>query len=60
MTLPKATPDHSTLANTGKRLPRKVFQEVFQFVLSLAEEKQLIHGETVGGWIRRRWRPTRP
>ncbi len=44
----ETTPDHSTLTNTRKRLPPEVFQEVFQFVLSIAEQKQLIHGKTVG------------
>ena len=44
----ETTPDHSTLTNTRKRLPPEVFQEVFQFVLSIAAEKQLIHGKTVG------------
>jgi transposase len=42
------TPDHSTLTNTRQRLPPEVFEEVFQFVLAIAEEKQLIHGKTVG------------
>jgi transposase len=46
--LNETTPDHSTLTNTRKRLPAEVFQEVFQFVLSVAEKKQLIHGKTVG------------
>ena len=42
------TPDHSTLTNTRQRLPEEVFQEVFQFVLSMAVEKKLIAGNTVG------------
>ena len=46
--LQEATPDHSTLTHTRKRLPPEVFQEVFQFVLSIAEEQQLISGKTVG------------
>jgi transposase len=46
--LQETTPDHSTLTNTRKRLPQEVFEEVFQFVLSIAEQKQLIHGKTVG------------
>jgi transposase len=44
----EATPDHSTLTNTRKRLPSEVFDEVFQFVLKLAAEKKLISGKTVG------------
>ena len=42
------TPDHSTLTNTRKRLPAEVFEEVFQFVLGIAEAKKLIAGKTVG------------
>ncbi len=42
------TPDHSTLTNTRQRLPQEVFEEVFQFVLSIAEQKRLIHGKMVG------------
>ena len=46
--LDEATPDHSTLTNTRKRLPPEVFEEVFQFVLSIADEKRLLSGKTVG------------
>ena len=46
--LHESTPDHSTLTNTRQRLPPEVFEEVFQFVLSIAERKRLIHGQTVG------------
>lgn len=46
--LDEATPDHSTLTNTRKRLPEEVFQEVFQFVLRIAVEKKLLTGKTVG------------
>ena len=42
------TPDHSTLTNTRKRLPPEIFDEVFQFVLKLANEKRLLNGKTVG------------
>lgn len=42
------TPDHSTLTNTRKRLPPEIFDEVFQFVLKLANEKKLLHGKQVG------------
>ena len=44
----EATPDHSTLSITRKRLPPEVFDEVFQFVLKLADEKRLLSGKTVG------------
>ena len=46
--LGESTPDHSTLTKTRKRLPAEVFEEVFQFVLGIAEAKQLIAGKTVG------------
>ncbi len=46
--LDAGTPDHSTLTNTRKRLPAEVFTEVFQFVLSIAAEKKLLSGKTVG------------
>ena len=48
LALDEATPDHSTLTNTRKRLPPEVFDEVFQFVLRIADEKGLIAGKTVG------------
>lgn len=41
------TPEHSTLTNTRKRLPKEVFEEVFQFVLRIAVEKKLVSGKTV-------------
>ena len=46
--LDDGTPDHSTLTLTRKRLPAEVFEEVFQFVLGIAEAKKLIAGKTVG------------
>jgi transposase len=46
--LDEGTPDHSTLTKTRKRLPADVFEEVFQFVLGIAEAKKLIAGQTVG------------
>jgi transposase len=46
--LDQTTPDHSTMTNTRKRLPVEVFDEVFQFVLAIAETKKLIAGQTVG------------
>ena len=46
--LDEGTPDHSTLTNTRKRLPAEVFTEVFQFVLTIAHEKKLLSGQTVG------------
>ena len=46
--LDEASPDHSTLTNTRNRLPQEVFEEVFQFVLSIAAGKKLLSGKTVG------------
>jgi transposase len=46
--LGESTPDHSTLTNTRDRLPQEVFDEVFQFVLSIAVDKKLLSGKTVG------------
>jgi transposase len=46
--LDQETPDHSTLTLTRQRLPSDVFDEVFQFVLSIAVEKKLLSGKTVG------------
>jgi len=44
----EGTPDHSTLSPTHMRLPVEVSDEVFQFVLGIAEAKALIDGKTVG------------
>jgi transposase len=46
--LSEDTPDHSTLTNTRQRLPIEVFLEIFQFALSIAAQKQLLSGRTVG------------
>src|SRR5215207_11336144 len=46
--LDEGTPDHSTLTKTRQRLPAEVFEEVFQFVLKIAEERKLLSGKTVG------------
>ena len=48
LALDESSPDHSTLTNTRKRLPPEVFEEVFQFVLSIAAVKGLLAGKTVG------------
>jgi transposase len=44
----KATPDHSSLTKIRQRLPDGVHEQVFVFVLKLAEDKGLIPGKTVG------------
>ena len=46
--LDEATPDHSTMSVTRKRLGLEVFDEVFRFVLKIAEEKRLLAGKAVG------------
>ncbi len=41
-------PDHSSLSRTRKRLPGEVFDQVFQLVLALVEEKGLLKGKVSG------------
>lgn len=41
-------PDHSSISKTHKRLPKEVFDEVFQFILRVAARKQLLWGEKLG------------
>lgn len=41
------TPDHSSLSRIQDRLPLEVHEAVFQFVLKLAAEKNLLRGKTV-------------
>jgi transposase len=41
------SPDHSSLSYIRNRLPFAVYQEVFVWVLKLAEEKKLMKGKTV-------------
>jgi transposase len=48
LSLEESSPEHSTLTNTRKRLPAEVFEEVFQFVLSIAALKGLLAGKAVG------------
>ena len=48
MPLDEATPDHSTLTNTRKRLPPEVFDEVFQFVLRIAGREEAAVGQDGG------------
>ncbi len=43
-----ATPDHSTMSVTRKRLGPEVFDEVFQFVLRIADNKRLLSGKAAG------------
>jgi IS5 family transposase len=48
LSLEESSPDHSTLTLTRKRLPAEVFEEGFQFVLSIAALKGLLAGKAVG------------
>ncbi len=42
-----STPDHSSLTNTRKRLPLTVHEEVFAFMLKIAQDEGLLKGKTV-------------
>jgi len=46
--LTERTPVHMTLTNTRKRLPAHVHEAVFVKVLSMAVEKKLLKGKTLG------------
>ena len=46
--LGEETPDHSSLTRVRDRLPLLVHQQVFCFVLELADKKGLLKGKTVG------------
>jgi transposase len=45
--LDKPTPDHSSLSRIGVRIPLSVHEEVFAFVLKLADERGLLSNKTV-------------
>jgi transposase len=45
--LDEATPDHSSLTIIKQRLPLAVHEQVFAFVLRVAQEKKLLRGKTV-------------
>ena len=46
--LAEDTPDHSSLTRVRDRLPLSVHQQVFCFVLAVAEQQGLLAGKTVG------------
>lgn len=46
--LTDATPEHSSLTNIRKRLPLAVHEEVFAFVLRMAQLKKLLKGQVAG------------
>ena len=43
----EATPDHSSLTRIRQRLPFEAHEQVFLFVLQLAQQKKLLRGKTV-------------
>ena len=45
--LDEDSPDHSSLSYIRKRLPLEVHQQVFVWVLAVAQEKKLLKGKTV-------------
>jgi transposase len=45
--LTESTPDHSSLTRIRQRLPLAVHEQVFTFVLKVAQEKHLLRGKTV-------------
>ena len=46
--LTETTPDHSSLTNIRRRLPLEVHEEVFAFVLGIAQLKKRLKGQAVG------------
>jgi transposase len=45
--LDEATPDHSSLTRIRQRLPLEAHEDVFLFVLRVAQDKKLLRGKTV-------------
>jgi transposase len=43
----ETTPDHSSLSRTHQRLPLEIHEQIFVFVLKIAEGKKLLKGKTV-------------
>jgi transposase len=48
LTFTEATPVHASMTVIRKRLPERVFDRVFVFMLSLLEQHGLLRGKTVG------------
>lgn len=44
----ESTPDHSSLTRIRQRLPLEVYDEVFVFVLGMANEAGMLDGRTIG------------
>jgi transposase len=47
-TLTEATPEHSSLTRVRQRLPETVHEQVFAFVLGIAQEQKLLRGRNTG------------
>ena len=47
LALSESTPDHSSLTRIRQRLPMHVYEEVFAFVLRMADQAGLIAGKTI-------------
>lgn len=43
----EATPEHSSLTRSHQRLPLAIHEQVFAFVLKIADDKKLLKGKTV-------------
>jgi hypothetical protein len=43
----EATPEHSSLTRSHQRLPLAIHEQVFVFVLKIADDKKLLKGKTV-------------
>lgn len=48
LSMSESVPDHSSLTRWRQRLPLEVHEEVFRMVLSLADQKKLVSGKSVG------------
>ena len=44
----ESTPDHSSLTIIRQRLPKELIEQVFSFVLTMAFEKKLLKGKSIG------------
>jgi len=44
----ESTPDHSSLTIIRQRMPKELIEQVFSFVLTMAFEKKLLKGKSIG------------
>jgi transposase len=54
--LDETVPDHSTISRTRRLMDLETHQAVFQWVLQVLAERNLLKGNTIG-WMRRHWKP---